>query len=233
MTKKFTSFKQYSIFLEDLLKNLKQEYNICIHQIFLKNKDDYKNGYESIVKNIFKLGLHTNKYATIYGTLYPLGTNKNYKISDIINYCYTPNDDIHSIIFILPKNIKINDKILDFSSLNLIDENLCNKIPYNKKPDSYFAMHNILDITKGYQNLPKQFALAYQHSDLKNGIFEIEVNENFFDLLPASIQQKILQPYAEKFLKIVENSNAGTFQELLIERTQLWHKENEETYDDI
>ena len=125
------------------------------------------------------------------------------------------------LIFAIPKNIDISGKKLDFSSLNLIDESLCNQIKHNKIPTSQFVMHNILDVTKGTGRLPKQFAIFYQNVDLLNDNYEIELQQNTYNNLTNSQKDELLLPYKEKFLQVLLNSKAKNMQELYIEQSTM------------
>ena len=118
------------------------------------------------------------------------------------------------------------------SSLNLIEPQYLDQIKFNKRPDSQYVMHNILDITKNFEKLPKEFGLFMQHVNLKTQTFEYEFNPKAFPVIALENQQEIMQKYKQRFLNVINNTQCKNFQELLIDTSKKWHQENEKCLDD-
>ena len=217
----FLSKQQYTNYLNALFLPLLADYNIMIHQIFLLDRDSREFGEYNTCEHIVKTGLKIDKYASIFGTLTKLENTQNIA-KDIIDYCYSVNQtgDVYSLIFAIPKNITINNKTLNFSGMEYISDEDFSKLMCVQSKDSHRIMHNVLDMTKGFCNLPQSFCIGWQKINQKENLFELhECNKNFVNA-PQEAKDAVLLPYKQKFIEKTKKYNTTDFAKLLYKSTE-------------
>lgn len=227
---KFFTRDEYSTYLKNLLSKVSAngEYNFFIHQVFLFGKDEMMEGADTKCNSILNTGMIIRKYPTIFGTMRLIGETNNFDTNKFIDYFYASNaNDVYSIIFAIPKNIKLNDKTLNFSGMTLIENQNLDKLRYNRNPDSTSAMHNVLDTVKGLNRLDSCFILGYQHIDKTSGKYEFKQNENLFYNFSNDKKQSIMNEFSLKFENLLEKYRPQSFQDMLLISTEEWHKDND------
>ena len=171
-TFKFKQESELESFLYEVLNKLNQkgEFNIFLHQI---NEGGYKafgvvNGINLKIKSILKHGFFISNYSSICGTARLLGSSKQAKVDEILDYRYYQNhSDISICVIAIPKYIECNGKKLEYSSFegksnhdldDKLRESYGRLIKYI--PDSHHRKCSLFDAIKGYKELPKCYFLG-------------------------------------------------------------------------
>ena len=227
----FLSKQQYINYLSTQLKPLLKDYNIMMHQIFLLDREARAFGEENTCNHILQTGLRIDKYASIFGTLTKLDQTDIEK--NIIDYKYlnSQKGDVYSLIFAIPKNITINGKTLNFSGMEYISDEDFSKFMCVQSKDSHRIMHNVLDMTKGFSNLPQGFCIGWQKVNNKENIFELHQCHKTFVNAPQQAKDVVLAPYKQKYIEKTKKFNTTDFAKLLYKSTEEYNTIQEQLND--
>ena len=170
--------------LQNLINKLneKSEFNVFLHQI---NEGGYKsfgvvNGINLKIESILKHGFFISKYSTLCGTARLLGSSKEIKTDNILDYRYYNNySDISICIIAIPKYVEFNGKKLEYSSFEgKSNHDLDDKLrdAYAKFnisiPDAQHRKCSLFDAVKGYKELPKCYFLGVVNMNYQTDDFE-------------------------------------------------------------
>jgi len=207
----FKSENEVKEFLTNLFHevNNQQEYNIYLHQIN-DYYDDVRNLYgekaiKSRISRILKSDFSISSYSALSGTAMLIGSTKNLDVNKLLNYEYYKNLDCVAVCVIaIPKDIKVNDEIIEYSSFEGKDswhfpEELTKEYLKHRltKPELHHYKCCMFDAIKRYKELPQCYMLGVlQTEKVKNKYSFIRS----YDHLSRCDEEKV-----KKHDKLIEN----------------------------
>lgn len=197
----FENKEELKINLLEIIRNLKPEYNIYLHEI-------YPFGYteESIAKFILNEGLDCYKYVSFLRTMAFVGNNKDVDVDKIIDYFYAENSlNRHIIVFATVKELELENNKIDFST------------PINNKFDHKSSIMDVL--TK--DQVSKENVLGYLHIDDSKGIYEFKESDSHFSTFSDDKKKIYYSQKIAEYNNICEKHNTTDISSLLLEETKL------------
>ena len=202
----FSSEKDYLNYLTREFADVEKigEFNVFTHCVTTYSPyygfkmEDKEKEITQKIEGILTNGLNldgTNiygKYGSIRCTAKLQGVaNRNLNIKKIAQYDYFSNTRyIHNIILLIPKNIKIDDKDVNFSSFY----NDVNKSSQHSKVCLFDAVKD--------EFCPPEFTFGYQVFNPETQTFVFYKNEEHFMYLDSANKAKIEEYFANKILKV-------------------------------
>lgn len=121
------------------------------------------------MSSILKYGLELDRYASIGGTMYHLGSSSDDDIAKkVVKYNYYQVQTKKVAIFALPKKVTVDGVVYDYS---LADERLSKKFgEYGKHEERILS--SLFDVIKDGFRLPTYYTLGAYIFDEENGVFE-------------------------------------------------------------
>ncbi len=231
MKTNYTAIKlNNEIELQDYLKtqiskvNKMAECNILIHQI--NNFDDFNNQNHKEVEmrkmhSIIKSGLRVSQYASIFGTMKLLGSSKDNIANKIVNYKFYNNQSFVNCLFAIPKFIKIGEKSYEYSSFNgksSADIPTELEAEYRKHGGLPMLRHAkccLLDVIKGFDELPNYYLLGTIYKEKDNSFYYINPQTHLSEL-PKESYAKFCQKIDEKLQAVFKSSQTNDIKQIIV-----------------
>lgn len=225
----FTSETETKQYLEDLFSNLNevQEFNIYLHQIngFRDNMTNLfgKDIMLSKLNNLIKTGLNLSYYSSLSGTSILQGSTKNIDVDSVLNYDYYNEKDKVVCVIAIPKYMKIDNELVEYSSYKnvearCISEELREK--YLQKighvPDLRHRKGSLFDAVKQFDNLPKEYMLGVLMTNSGKNEYEFVKLNSHYAFLSQEKQDAHDKHVATKIKKLYKKYNTTDTEEIIV-----------------